>query len=133
RYTPTQEEIATGEIKFTLSIITNNPSPCNTVNDVVIIKINPANKITSAASLSLCTNTTVNYQPKAILEGSTFTWTATGSENASGFSAVGTGNITDIVSNTDLSKDATIRYTIIANYNGCSGEPFTLTVTIGAS
>lgn len=129
-YIPTAQEIAAGEVSLILSIVTTNPSPCNTVEDVVIIKINSVNNITSAGTKAICTNTAINYLPTASLPETTFSWTATGSENAAGYSTVGTGEIKDVVSNTDPSREATITYTIIPTNNGCAGEPFTLVITI---
>jgi PKD repeat protein len=132
-YTPADDEIASGQVQLRLSVNTSNATPCNLVEDVVVIKINPVNKITSAAAKTICTTSNVSYSPTAILAGSSFTWTAAGSTNAKGFSRQGTGDINDIVENTDPVKNASIRYRITPELNGCKGETFTLTVTVTAS
>ena len=132
-YTPTAEEIVSGKVEFKLSVVTLNSAPCNLVEDNVLIKINPVNKIISAQTKTICTNTPVKYLPAALLEGSTFKWTASGSENAKGFSLQGSGEITDVIENTDPVKEATVNYTVIPTSNGCQGEPFIVTVTITAT
>ena len=129
-YTPSAAEIAAGSVELVLSATTSNPSPCNIVKDMVMVTINPLNKITSANSLSICTGTAVNYQPVALVSGSTISWTATGSSNASGFSNSGTGNINDVISNTAAGTDATVTYIITPQANGCPGDAFTFTVSV---
>ncbi|MGV3509463.1 MAG: PKD-like domain-containing protein, partial [Sphingobacteriaceae bacterium] len=132
-YTPTKEEVASGEVLLKFSVTTQNPAPCNLVEDVMILKINPVNKITSAAAKTICTNTAINYLPTALLEGSSISWTATGSANAKGFSETGSGEIKDVVTNTDPTKEATITYTLTPKKNGCQGDSFTFVVTITAT
>lgn len=129
-YTPTAAEIQKGEVDLVLSAVTQNPAPCDKVEDIVIITINPPNKLTSPAQKTICTGTAVNYHPEAVVAGSTFRWSATGTTNASGFQASGTGDITDVITNTDPNQNAVVTYTIVPESNGCSGDAFLLNVTV---
>jgi len=129
-YLPSAAEIKAGEVQLSLSATTLIPAPCDKVADVVVIKINPPNKITSAASATICTGSEILYQPEAVITGSTITWTATGSANASGFAPSGTGEIKAILTNTSNATNATVTYTIVPEANGCPGEPFTYKITI---
>ena len=129
-YLPSAAEIKAGTVQLSLTATTLIPAPCDKVVDVVVVTINPPNKIISGNSAVICTGTELNYQPIAVVEGSTISWTATGSANARGFSASGTGNIKETLSNVDAATNATVTYTIIPEANGCPGEAFTYTVTI---
>jgi len=131
-YTPSSSEISAGSVQLKLSVNSSSPAPCNLVEDDVTITINPVNRITSSGTKNICTNTAVNYQPVA-LPGSTFTWTASASSNASGFSPSGTGEIKDVIINTDPTQEATITYIISPEKDGCPGENFTFTVIITAT
>ncbi|WP_448698496.1 PKD domain-containing protein [Mucilaginibacter sp. AW1-3] len=129
-YTPSAAEIAAGQVKLTLQASTNNPKPCDVVTSDVLITINPTNNITSAASKTICTGNPVAYQPVATIAGSTFTWTASATANASGFMASGTDMINDVITNTDAVNNAVVTYTITPVSNGCNGVPFTYKVTV---
>jgi len=129
-YTPSAAEVAAGQVKLTLKASTTNPKPCDVVTSDVLITINPTNNITSAAAKTICTGTAVNYQPAATVTGSTFTWTASATTNASGFTASGTGPINDVLVNTDLVNNAVVTYTITPVSNGCNGVSFTYKVTV---
>lgn len=129
-YTPTSAEVSAGLINLVLKASTTNPAPCTEVIDEIIITINPPNKITSASSKAICTATAVNYQPLASITGSNFNWTATGTSNASGFSVSGTGEIKDLLTNSDVTTNATVTYTITPEVHGCQGTPFAFTVIV---
>ncbi|RXF70447.1 PKD domain-containing protein [Arcticibacter tournemirensis] len=130
QYLPSPAEISAGKAELTLSAVTLNPAPCDKVDDVVIITINPPNKITSAAQKTICTGTAVNYRATASIPGSTISWTASGTANASNFSASGSGDISDIITNSDPDQNAVVTYIVTPESNGCKGEKFTFTVTV---
>jgi len=130
QYLPTQAEITAGQVALTLSASTNIPAPCDKVEDVMILTIFPPNKITTAANAEICTGTEFSYSAKAVIEGSKINWTAIGSDNASGWSTSGTGDIKDVLINTNPSNTATVTYTIIPEANGCPGESFKLVVKV---
>ncbi|MBS7565235.1 PKD domain-containing protein [Mucilaginibacter sp. Bleaf8] len=129
-YTPTAAERTSGQVLLKLTATTNLPGDCANISDEVIITINPANPVTSAASKAICTGTAVEYTPTSTVAGSTFTWTATGSAGAGGFSATGTGTIDDVLTNSSGTANATVTYVITPRANNCAGTPFTLTVTV---
>ena len=132
-YTPSAAEIAAGQVKLTLKASTTNPKPCDVVTSDVVITINPTNNITSVASKTICTGNAVAYQPVATIANSTFTWTASATANASGFTASGSGMINDIITNTDPVNNAVVTYIITPVSNGCNGVSFTYKVTVTPS
>jgi len=127
-YTPTNAEISAGRVTLTLHAATGNPSPCDQIYDDVVITIFPQNQGTDATA-SICTGTNVNFQPTSSVAGSTFTWTST-ANNATRTTASGSGNINDLLTNTDGLNNGTVTYTIMPMANNCQGTPFTLTVTV---
>lgn len=129
-YEPTLAEKQNGSVTLTLRVTTALPSPCNDIPDDIIINIKPLVTVNSLASKTICTGQNVNYIPTSATAGTTFTWTATGSANATGFSATGSGNINDILVNTDPLVDATVTYVITPTGNGCAGAPFIFTVNV---
>jgi PKD repeat protein len=130
-YEPTTAERNAGQVILTLRTTTSLPVPCNVIEDYVTIDIKPLVTVTSANAKSICTGTAVGYTATSATAGATFAWTATGSANATGFTASGnTAAINDVITNTDATTNATVTYTITPSGNGCVGPPFTFTVTI---
>ncbi len=127
-YTPTNAEIASGRVVLTLHVVTGNPSPCDQIYDDVIITIYPENKGIDATK-PICTGDPVNFPLTSSVAGSTFTWTFTAT-NATVNMANGSGNINDVLTNTDGLNNGTVTYTITPMANNCQGTPFTLTVTV---
>ncbi len=132
-YEPTPAEKNAGRVNLTLRATTNLPSPCNLIDDEVVINIRPKITPTSATDKTICTGNSVAYTPTVNNATATFTWTAAAlSANVTGFTPSGTGNITDVLTNTDPVIDAYVNYTITPTVNGCQGDPFVLTVKIVA-
>jgi len=129
-YTPTATEKSEGTVTLRLRATTALAAPCNQIDDDIILTIKPNLSLTSAANKSICTGNSVNYTPTSAVAGTTFTWTATGSSNAVGFSTAGTGNILDVITNSDLTNDAIVTYVITPHGEGCDGTPFNFVVTI---
>jgi PKD repeat protein len=129
-YTPSAAEKAFGSVTLTLRATTSLPSPCNSIDDNVIITIKQEVTVNSANTKSICTGTSVAYTPTSATAGATFAWTATGSANAGGFTVSGNGNINDILTNSSPTTNATVTYVITPTGNGCLGVPFTFTVTV---
>ncbi|MGN7987215.1 PKD domain-containing protein [Pedobacter sp. 22226] len=129
-YTPTAAEKAAGTVTLKLRVTTTLAAPCNQIDDDIILTIKPDISLTSAGTKAICTGNSVAYTPTSAVTGVTYTWTATGTATANGYTINGTGNINDILTNTDLSVDATVTYTIIPHSDGCDGTPFNLVVTI---
>lgn len=130
-YTPTPAEIKAGKVELTLSVPTNLQGSCSTVSNSVTINIYPYNTVTSAASKAICSGSPLAYQITSTVPGSTYTWTATGSPTASGYTASGSGDIIEqALINSSATLNATVTYTILPHNNDCDGIPFTYTVTI---
>ncbi|SMC72658.1 PKD domain-containing protein [Pedobacter africanus] len=131
-YIPTAQERTNGLVVLNFTADTQLEAPCSSVTDEVRIIIKKEILITSSPTKSICTDTRANYAPTSNLVNTTYTWTATGSTNASGYanSAAPGILIADLLSNSDPLNNATVTYTITSNNDGCPGETFTLTVTI---
>ena len=129
-YTPSNAEIG-GQVHLTLVVQTGNPSPCDQLEDEVIITINPRNGVTSSSATSICTGNAVAYHPTAQQTGSTFSWTSTVTSGNISNNTNGSGSdITDVLTNNDPVNNGTVTYTITPTSNGCPGTSFQLTVTV---
>ncbi|WP_316807562.1 PKD domain-containing protein [Pedobacter agri] len=129
-YTPTAAEKNAATVTLRLRVTTSLAAPCNQIDDDVILRIKPNLNITSAAGKVICTGANVSYIPVSAAAGTTFNWTASGSSNATGFSSSGSGNINDVLSNTDAANNATVTYVITPSNDGCIGTPFNFVVTV---
>jgi PKD repeat protein len=130
-YTPTNADIAAGSVTLTLQANTSL-AQCSVITDKVTITLIPTDVIISTAANSVCTGQPVNYTIIAKNPNSTFTWTSVlTSGTATGFTPSGnTNKINDIITNSDPTTSAVITYTITPQSNGCTGTPFTFTVTV---
>ncbi|MCX2493696.1 PKD domain-containing protein [Pedobacter sp. PF22-3] len=129
-YTPTLTEKRAGIVTLTLRVTTSLAAPCNQIDDEIILKIKPDISLTSAATKTICTGNSVAYTPTSAVAGVTYTWTATGTPSVAGYTVNGTGDINDVLTNTDINADASVTYTITPNFDGCNGTPFNLLVTV---
>ncbi|TKC07595.1 PKD domain-containing protein [Pedobacter frigoris] len=131
-YTPSPAERTAGQVNLTLRALTSLGAPCNIIEGFTTINIKPKNTITSPSTKRICTGSTVAYTPVSTLAGSDFTWTVISSNLATGFAATGSGaTINDQITNTSATADASVTYRIVPSFDGCAGDPFDLTVTIG--
>ena len=78
--------------------------------------------VATASTVSVCTGHPLTIPVSSCVTGSTFQWTGS---NAS----LGTGNITDNVSNNGL-LPITVNYTVTPTANGCTGQPITVSAEI---
>jgi len=131
-YTPSPAEINAGQVTLMLVVTTSSAPPCDTIRNIVIITILPADTVTSAASKIICSGQSVNYTITASKPSSTFTWTAAvTSGTATGFTNSGGNKITDVITNTSPpGVTATVTYTIIPTNGQCPGKPFNLVVSL---
>ncbi|MCZ4224187.1 PKD domain-containing protein [Pedobacter rhodius] len=131
-YTPTENEKITGLVTLTYTAETDLQEPCKTISEKIRIYIKKEIRITSSDKLTICSGNPLNYSPISNLDNTVYTWTAKGSSNANGFndSASPGLSIADVLANSDPINPATVTYTITPVNDGCSGVPFTLTVTI---
>ena len=134
-YTPSPQEKANGTLTLTYSGTTELAPPCNIISKQLIINIKPQILITGASSETICSQTALNYilTSNSFSSNTTYTWTATGSPSAGGFTNNSSGTataITDPLTNSDPLNPAVVTYTITPFRDGCFGDPFTLTVTV---
>ncbi|NRF41230.1 PKD domain-containing protein [Pedobacter foliorum] len=131
-YTPTATERSAGKAAIFLRVNTGLPGDCAVVLKQLDIVILPENKLTNTDNTkAICTGNPVGFIPTSTVAGSAFKWTAINNDGlATGFRATGTGNITDVITNTNATNNAVVVYTIIPQKDGCDGEPFVLTVTV---
>ncbi|MFI5163099.1 MAG: PKD-like domain-containing protein [Sphingobacteriales bacterium] len=131
-YTPSAAEIAAGSVTLTLQANTALPAPCNVIASNITITITPIDVVTSPPAVTICTAQPVNYGITSTSGGSNFTWTAsvTGG-TATGVAATGSGStINDVITDTDPNNPAIVVYKITPQNNSCTGNTFTLTVTV---
>jgi PKD repeat protein len=131
-YTPSAAEIAAGQVTLTLQGNTSLPAPCNIIASNVTITITPIDNVTSPPAETICTKQPVAYNITSTSGGNNFTWTASvTSGSATGFTASGNGSsINDVITDNSATTAAVIVYKITPQNNNCTGNVFTLTVTV---
>ena len=129
-YTPTTAERNSGVANIRLTLVTGLTGNCAQVAANLAVPILPRN-FGTAASQTICTGNTTSYTPSSSVAGSTYSWTAANADGrATGFSTSGSGPINETITNTNTTANAVVVYTITPLSNGCSGEPYTFTVTV---
>ncbi len=87
----------------------------------------------SASGTTTCSGSAFSVTPGSNVSGTTYSWTAAlVSGTATGFSNQSTpvsAPVSQVLSNTS-GADATVRYTVTPNYNGCTGATFTFDVLV---
>ncbi len=131
-YTPSAAEIAAGQVTLTLQANTSLPSPCNIIASNITITITPIDNVTSPPAETICTKQPVAYNITSTSGGNNFTWTASVTSGAAtGFTASGSGStINDIITDSSPTTAAVVVYKITPQNNNCTGNVFTLTVTV---
>lgn len=104
-------------------------SNCNqSISGSASVSINPTPIANFSGTLNYCSNDPIAITLTADIPGTTFAWTAT-QTGTSGASS-GTGDqINQIVSNNNT-IDGTVTYVVTPSFNGCTGLPISITVTI---
>ena len=102
---------------------------CPGVPTLVIVRVNPIPVATvNAAVTTICSSGITNITLTSTVAGTTFSWTViqTGIFGASS----GSGATIAQPLTTVGSSQGTVRYTITPKFNGCSGVPITVTITV---
>ena len=129
-YMPTAAEIAAHSATIALDVKTALAAPCGDIIQSIIVNIYPVNNIISASAVQVCAGNAVNYNIISSVPGSTFSWTAAlTSGTSTGFTNGNGATISDVLGNNGPG-DAVVTYIITPQANGCTGNPFTLTVTV---
>lgn len=114
-----------------LTATPNAPNVCPAKKDTIKVAFTAVNTLTSASTKTICSGVNVAYTPTATLSGSTFNWTSTVTTGtATGNTASGSGNISDILVNGSATVDAVVTYTITPVKDGCNGNAVSFTVTV---
>jgi gliding motility-associated-like protein len=110
----------------TITFTTNNGC-----SSTATFTVNPTPSITnSIVTTTGCGTATANLTPTSTVAGTTFNWTASSSGGTlSGFSANGTGNINETITNSGTTS-GTVTYVITPVANGCSGTPVNYSVVV---
>lgn len=138
-YTIGTTDKSTGWVKLTYSVNPvvligeTIPNACPAANDTVRVKIYPRVYGTNR-SVNKCSGIAIDEALSSVA-GTSYTWTATlRSGSASGFNSqstpVGSGAIQDVIINDSRYVDAVVRYVVTPYANGCTGESYTIDVTI---
>lgn len=109
------------------------PNACPAIQDTVRLRVYPRIYGTDR-NVDKCSGVPIDEALSSVA-GTSYTWTASArSGSASGFHSqsvpVAGGAIRDVIINDSRSVDAVVRYVVTPYANGCTGEPFTITVTI---
>ena len=120
---------ATGTVTYHI-IPSASSNGCAGIPKDYIINVNPEPVVLVAQNvLTHCSGTTTSIPLSSNVTGTTFSWTSSAPGSITGHSN-GTGNvIAQTLANTSNAPHNVI-YTITPTYNGCSGNPLTVTVTV---
>jgi len=104
---------------------------CTSTPFTYTVTVNPTPGVTSAANGVVCNSAAQRYSIQSNVSGATFTWSraaTTGISNAA-VSRQTSSSITEALINTTSDPIAVV-YSIVPAANGCTGTPFTYTVTV---
>ncbi|MBB6499808.1 PKD domain-containing protein [Pedobacter cryoconitis] len=129
-YTPSAAERNAGSTTILLQVNTGLTGNCAQVQTTAVVQILPANTGTNTTQ-NICSGQKAFYSPVSSVTGSTFSWTAVNTDGlATGYTAAGTGEINQTLTNSSTTANAVVIYTITPKSNGCDGTPFTFTATV---
>ncbi|MFC2102269.1 PKD-like domain-containing protein, partial [Bacteroidota bacterium] len=120
----------TETVTYSILPTVNGCTPTSPTDYVVTIFPIPDAIITSTTP-TICSGETTDVLLTSSVSGTTLNWTAVASSlNLSGFSASGSGDILETITNSGFTTE-TVTYTILPTANGCSpASPSTYVVTV---
>ncbi|TCJ14218.1 PKD domain-containing protein [Flaviaesturariibacter flavus] len=120
----------TNVVDVTYSIVTGF-SGCTAPPFLYTVTVTPTPTVTSAATGSVCSGTALSYNIASGVTGTTFSWSraAVAGISNTAVSAQSSNPIAETLVNTTNAPVA-VTYTITPSANGCSGAPFTYTLTV---
>lgn len=120
----------------TYTVTPTGPAPSSCVGTPVnfVVTVNPIPTITNGTTTDLiCSGSTANFTFTADVGGTTYSWNTTASSgNLGGYSANGTGNVSEVVTNSGTTSE-TVTYTVTPIGPGnptCSGTPVDFVLTV---
>lgn len=114
--------------------ITPTANGCAGTAFTYTVTVNPTATVSSAATAAVCTGVPFSYTMTSNVAGAGFTWSrpaVAGIANAA-VSNQGSNPISETLTNTTGSA-VVVTYTITPSAGGCTGTPFTLSVTVNPS
>ena len=108
-----------------------NGYSCDSISRRIPLTTKALPTISSATTSSVCSGSTFAYTITSPQAGATFTWVRNTNAAING-GAVSNGtsaSISEVLTSTSTAP-VVITYTIYANFNGCTSNPFTLSVTV---
>ncbi|RYY40124.1 MAG: PKD domain-containing protein [Chitinophagaceae bacterium] len=120
----------TNVVNVTYQVVTSF-SGCTSQPFNYVVTVTPTPTVTSAATASVCSGAAFNYNITSAVTGATFSWSRAAVAGISNAAATGqTSNpINETLTNT-TNAPVNVVYSITPSANGCTGSPFTLTVTV---
>ncbi|RYY99572.1 MAG: PKD domain-containing protein [Chitinophagaceae bacterium] len=121
---------STDVVTVTYSIVTGF-SGCTAPPFLYAVTVTPTPGITSAASATVCNGAPQNYNITSGVTGTTFSWSRAAVPGISNSAVSGqtSSSITEALVNT-TNAPVVVTYQITPSANGCTGAPFTYTVTV---
>lgn len=120
----------TNVVNVTYQIVTSF-SGCTSQPFNYVVTVTPTPTVTSAATASVCSGAALNYGITSGVTGTTFNWSRAA---VAGISNAAVSNQTSATINEALvnttNAPINVVYSITPAANGCTGAPFTLTVTV---
>ena len=130
--TLTNNGTGSGVVRYT---ITPEANGCAGDPFTADVTVHPTpNVVATPSASSICSGNTVTINLSGAVTGTEFTWTATPSgTTVTGFSDCSGSNCTNTISQTLFNNGAdpaTVKYTITPTFNGCTGVPEEVTITV---
>jgi gliding motility-associated-like protein len=134
RYIPDSSDKAHGIVVLYLhgssSISITGSCGSSTAIDSIILRFQSANT-GAAVQKTICSGDSLQFTPASSVAGSRFSWTAAVIDGSVSLPAqIGSENITGRLTNLSHISTARVQYSITPSAGGCTGTPFTLTVSV---
>jgi gliding motility-associated-like protein len=115
-------------VSYTINPVANS---CNGLGQTLNVTIVPTIQVTTAASFDLCSGNSLNIDLVSNIAGASFNWIASNNTNVTGESTSTQNStvITDLLVNTSATIQ-TVNYSVTPVFNGCSGAPVPIVVTL---
>lgn len=110
--------------------LTGTPSCSQSITGSATVSINPTPTAGYTGNINYCSNESIAIALTSDIVGTSFSWTAT--QNGVTGASPGTGNQINQTVFTNGDTDGTITYVVTPSFNGCTGLPITITVTVHA-
>jgi gliding motility-associated-like protein len=123
--------VATGPLSTatTYQLISAALASCSqSLSASVVVSVNPTPNVTYNGALNYCDGESIAITLSSAIAGTTFSWTV--NQNGTTGAVSGTGN--QIAQTVTLQNDTagTVTYTVTPFYNGCTGNPIQINITI---